>query len=77
MEQECTKKCEGCQIEGEDITEEICMRCRKKVRTDAEYKDMITRLNRIEGQVRGIKKMVEKNAYCVDISRRCLRFRLR
>lgn len=38
-----------------------------KERSDKEYKDLINRLSRIEGQVRGIKNMVEKNAYCVDI----------
>lgn len=32
-----------------------------------EYKALINRLNRIEGQIRGIKGMVEKNAYCTDI----------
>ena len=32
-----------------------------------EYKKLISRLNRIEGQVRGIRGMVEKNAYCTDI----------
>ncbi|MDD3205599.1 MAG: metal-sensing transcriptional repressor [Lachnospiraceae bacterium] len=32
-----------------------------------EYKDLVTRLNRIEGQVRGIRKMVEEDRYCVDI----------
>ena len=41
--------------------------CRKKMRSDEEIKDLITRLNRIEGQVRGIRKMVEEDAYCVDI----------
>ncbi|RDU24882.1 metal-sensing transcriptional repressor [Anaerosacchariphilus polymeriproducens] len=30
-------------------------------------KDLITRLNRIEGQVRGVKNMVEEERYCVDI----------
>ena len=40
---------------------------RKKVRNEKEYKDLIHRLNRIEGQIRGIKGMVEKNAYCPDI----------
>nr|WP_232337119.1 metal-sensing transcriptional repressor [Lysinibacillus timonensis] len=30
-------------------------------------KDLITRLNRIEGQIRGIKKMVELDTYCDDI----------
>ena len=38
-----------------------------KERTRAEYKDLIHRLNRIEGQVRGIKGMVERDAYCTDI----------
>lgn len=38
-----------------------------KERTDSEYQKLINRLNRIEGQVRGIKGMVEANAYCTDI----------
>ena len=42
--------------------------CHKiKERTEAEYKSLIHRLNRIEGQVRGIKKMVENDLYCPDI----------
>ena len=42
--------------------------CHKtKDRSEKEYKDLINRLSRIEGQVRGIKKMVENNAYCPDI----------
>lgn len=45
-----------------------CQACHKtKERSDAEYKSLINRLNRIEGQIRGIKGMVEKNAYCPDI----------
>ena len=44
-----------------------CCCQRKKERTEKEYKDLIHRLNRIEGQVRGIKGMVENDAYCVDI----------
>lgn len=40
---------------------------RTKERSEKEYKDLINRLNRIEGQIRGIKGMVEKNAYCTDI----------
>lgn len=40
---------------------------RKKERSDAEYKKLINRLNRIEGQIRGIRSMVENNAYCIDI----------
>ncbi len=46
--------------------EELC--CHKtKIRTPEEYKSLIHRLNRIEGQIRGIRKMVESNAYCTDI----------
>lgn len=42
--------------------------CHKtKERSDAEYRDLIHRLNRIEGQIRGIRGMVERNAYCTDI----------
>lgn len=47
---------------------EKCCECNKtKKRTDTEYRDLVTRLNRIEGQVRGVKNMVEADAYCVDI----------
>lgn len=40
---------------------------RKKHRDEKEYRDLINRLNRIEGQIRGIKSMVEKDSYCPDI----------
>lgn len=40
---------------------------KKKHRSDDEYRNLINRLNRIEGQVRGIKGMVENDAYCTDI----------
>lgn len=36
-------------------------------RSDEERKKLIHRLNRIEGQIRGIRGMIEKNAYCTDI----------
>ena len=42
--------------------------CHKtKERSQEEYKNLLNRLNRIEGQIRGIKNMVEKDAYCTDI----------
>ena len=41
--------------------------CRHNDRTPAEHKALLNRLSRIEGQVRGIRGMVEKDAYCVDI----------
>lgn len=40
---------------------------RTKERSEAEYKSLIHRLNRIEGQIRGIRGMLEKSAYCPDI----------
>ncbi len=45
----------------------VCAECKRKIRPETESRDMINRLNRIEGQVRGIRGMVEKSAYCVDI----------
>lgn len=47
--------------------EKECCCHKTKERSKEEYKDLIHRLNRIEGQVRGIKGMVEKDAYCTDI----------
>lgn len=45
-----------------------CCCCqRRKERTPEEYSKLINRLNRIEGQIRGIRGMVENNAYCPDI----------
>ena len=45
-----------------------CECCHKtKERSEQEYKDLIHRLNRIEGQIRGIRGMVERSAYCTDI----------
>ena len=51
-------------VQREEI-KECCQK--KKERSEKEYKDLIHRLNRIEGQVRGIKKMVESDTYCTDI----------
>ena len=40
---------------------------RTKERSPQEYKKLVNRLSRIEGQIRGIKNMVEEDAYCIDI----------
>ena len=48
--------------------DEPCCSCHtKKIRSEQELKDLIARLNRIEGQIRGIRGMVERDAYCIDI----------
>ena len=49
------------------MSEKECCCHKTKERGEAEYKDLIMRLNRIEGQIRGIRGMVEKDAYCTDI----------
>ena len=46
---------------------DVCNCERTKQRSGDEYKLLINRLNRIEGQIRGIRKMVESSAYCTDI----------
>ena len=50
------------------MDEKKCYCCqKKKQRTPEEYTKLINRLNRIEGQIRGIRGMVENDAYCPDI----------
>ena len=46
---------------------EHCLSEKKTQRTEEEKKRLINRLSRIEGQIRGIRQMVENDAYCVDI----------
>ena len=46
---------------------ENCCCHKTKHREEEEYKMLLNRLSRIEGQVRGVRKMVENDAYCVDI----------
>ena len=50
----------------EHENETLCCE-RTKIRSEAEMKQLLNRLSRIEGQVRGIRGMVERNAYCPDI----------
>ena len=52
---------------GTEEQKECCCSHKTKERTEKEYKDLINRLSRIEGQVRGIRKMVESDCYCPDI----------
>ena len=57
MEEMMTARPCGCEVD--------C--CRHKHREPAEYDALMKRLSRIEGQVRGVRGMVEKEAYCTDI----------
>lgn len=53
-------------MNNKDNMPECCCH-KKKERSDKEYKDLINRLSRVEGQIRGIKRMVEEDCYCPDI----------
>lgn len=74
---EATEKCPRCcgtaksddreVREAEAETERSSCCCRHKKRSEEEYKSLVHRLNRIEGQIRGIRGMVEKDIYCADI----------
>ncbi|WP_405342212.1 metal-sensing transcriptional repressor [Ruminococcus sp.] len=46
---------------------EHCLSQKKTERSEDEKKKLINRLSRIEGQIRGIRNLVENDAYCVDI----------
>ena len=45
----------------------LCDCHKTKQRSNDEFTSLSNRLNRIEGQVRGLKKMLESDAYCADI----------
>lgn len=49
------------------MNEECCCTNKIKKRDEKEYRDLMNRLKRIEGQVRGVEKMVENDCYCVDV----------
>lgn len=53
----------------EEREEKTCPHCsaRHKERAPEEQKKLLTRLRKVEGQIRGIEKMVENDAYCPDI----------
>ncbi len=51
------------------MSEKKCPHCssRKKSRSEEEKKELLKRLRRCEGQIRGIESMIENDAYCPDI----------
>ena len=49
------------------VENECCCTHKTKERSEAEYRSLLNRLSRIEGQIRGIRNMVEESAYCTDI----------
>lgn len=51
----------------EDMECDLCCSGKHKDREEKEYKDLMNRLRRIEGQVRGVEGMLKSGAYCTDI----------
>ena len=49
------------------MEKECCCTHKTKERGEAEYRSLLNRLSRIEGQIRGIRNMVDESAYCTDI----------
>lgn len=50
------------------MEENLCLCAEKRtLRSEEERKKLMNRLSRIEGQIRGIRGMIEKDAYCADI----------
>ena len=54
-------------MENNNENAECCCSHKTKKRSEEEYRNLVNRLNRIEGQVRGIKRMLAEDAYCTDI----------
>lgn len=59
----------GGAVTAQNESEEACPHCsgRHKKRSKEDQKKLLTRLRRVEGQIRGIEKMVENDGYCPDI----------
>ncbi|MDR3543847.1 MAG: metal-sensitive transcriptional regulator [Desulfosporosinus sp.] len=60
-EEKQVRSCPVCQSEGENQEE------RTSHHDDTTIKELVTRMNRIEGQIRGIKGMIERHVYCDDV----------
>lgn len=54
-------------MKGENVMEKSCCGEKKTLRSEEQRKKLIHRLNRMEGQIRGIRGMVERDCYCTDI----------
>lgn len=63
MEKEKNNVATGCDEQDNNC----CCSGKHKKRDDEEFRLLMNRLKRIEGQVRGIENMLESDAYCTDI----------
>ena len=60
-EEKQVHSCLVCQCEGENQAQ------RMSPQDDKTIKELVNRMNRIEGQIRGIKGMIERHVYCDDV----------
>ncbi|WP_425457430.1 metal-sensitive transcriptional regulator [Bacillus marasmi] len=63
---------ESTQVDDHEAEDAACSTChsgseRKSHHSEQSKKNLITRLNRVEGQIRGIKGLIEKDTYCDDV----------
>ncbi len=61
IEEKQVHSCSVCQSEGTNQGE------RRSPHDDKTIKELVNRMNRIEGQIRGIKGMIERHVYCDDV----------
>lgn len=66
MSEECCLSQENSDMQETDGSCPYCSG-KHKERDEKEYKDLMNRLKRIEGQVRGVEGMLDNGAYCTDI----------
>ena len=62
-----TEEPAAAEVYNADVPADVPSCCRQKDRCPDEYIGLGNRLSRIDGQVRGVRGMLEKDAYCVDI----------
>ena len=69
VQEEMREEIQEVQKEPQQENSNRCCHCMEKhtLRSEEQKKALINRLKRIEGQVRGVQQMLEKDAYCNDI----------
>ena len=69
VQEEMREEIQEVQKEAQQENSNRCCHCMEKhtLRSEEQKKALINRLKRIEGQVRGVQQMLEKDAYCNDI----------
>ncbi len=67
MENEQSEDADGCRVPAGGQTPGACPACRSTRRGDELKRSLDARLARIEGQIRGLRRMIAQDAYCDDV----------